>query len=222
MLASLNPAIEGYELTADGNIVHASVTLRYHISDPLAYSFNFVNATNAILGVLNNALIYAATHSTVDEALVNNAGFKEKVLSRVTAQIDTMKLGITIDPSEVRVVVPGAVMPLFDAVLAAEQEKNTATQNALGQADATNQQAQAEANAVINAAEAERSGYVLAVKADASSFTNQLVQDPRESRIVSGTASGGDLAEDPGGHAQQTSGSCRTERTMTGPSCDCI
>jgi len=44
---SLNPAADGYALTADGNIVHTRATLTYRINDPIGYVFNFVNASNA-------------------------------------------------------------------------------------------------------------------------------------------------------------------------------
>src|SRR6185436_2107569 len=33
---SLNPAVEGYALTADGNIIHARARLSYRITDPLS------------------------------------------------------------------------------------------------------------------------------------------------------------------------------------------
>jgi hypothetical protein len=35
--ASLNPAIDGYVITADRNIIHTRATLRYHIEDPIRY-----------------------------------------------------------------------------------------------------------------------------------------------------------------------------------------
>ena len=121
---SLNPAADGYALTADGNIIHARATLRYRITDPLAYSFSFVNASNTVLDALNRALVHAAAHSTVDEALLNNAGFREKVLASVNEQVDALKLGITIDPSDVTVIPPRFVKQNFDAVLNAEQDRS--------------------------------------------------------------------------------------------------
>src|SRR6266704_5647549 len=58
---SLNPATDGYLLTADGNIIHARGTLRYRISEPgLRYEFDFVNASNLVQNAFNGALIYAA------------------------------------------------------------------------------------------------------------------------------------------------------------------
>src|SRR5471030_109545 len=37
--ASLNPAIDGYVITADRNIIHTRATLYYHIDDPISYVF---------------------------------------------------------------------------------------------------------------------------------------------------------------------------------------
>ena len=39
--ASLNPALDGYVLTADENIVHARATLTYRISDPSSVCVQF-------------------------------------------------------------------------------------------------------------------------------------------------------------------------------------
>src|SRR6266436_848863 len=77
---SLNPASEGYALTADGNIVHTRATLTYRINDPIGYIFNFVNASNAIQSALDNALLYAASRSKVDDILTREViGFNEAV-----------------------------------------------------------------------------------------------------------------------------------------------
>ena len=173
---SLNPANEGYALTADGNILHARATLRYRITDPLAYSFNFLNGSNLVQNVLNHALVFAAAHASVDDALLNNAGFKERVLARVNDQIDALKLGITLEPSDVRVIPPRFVKADFEAVLAAEQDRSKAVLAAQGYAETTVRQAEAEANSLLNSAEAQRVSAVQSVSAEASSFTSQLPQ----------------------------------------------
>lgn len=174
--ASLNPATEGYELTGDGSIIHARATLRFRITDPLAYLFEFANGSNTVRSVLDNSLIYAATHSSADNAVTNNAGFSELVVAHVNEQIDALHLGITLEPIDVAIAVPGYVRPDFDAVLAATQDKSTMIAAAEGNAQATNRNAQAQASAIINAAEAQRLKYVRQVYADAQSFTNQLAQ----------------------------------------------
>jgi hypothetical protein len=63
---SLNPAIDGYALTGDGNIVHAQATLSYRIEDPVRCVFEFAGNTgsgfslagvsNAVVNALDNAL----------------------------------------------------------------------------------------------------------------------------------------------------------------------
>jgi hypothetical protein len=109
---ALNPAIDGYLITSDSNIIHARARLDYRITDPVPYSFNFLNASNLIQNALNRALVYAAAHSTVDEAMLDNPAFKERVMARVREQIAALGLGITIEQSsEVKVMAPLYVKP---------------------------------------------------------------------------------------------------------------
>ena len=182
---SLNPATEGYLVTADSNIIHARATLGYRITDPLAYSFNFLNASNLVQNALNNALVYAAAHSTVDDAMLNNTVFKEKVLARVREQIAALKLGITIEQgSEVKVVPPLFVKPDFDAVTAAQQDRSTLENQAKGKADATVRAADAEANAIVRTAETERVRTVQRVQADAKNFAALLPEYQKNPELI--------------------------------------
>jgi membrane protease subunit HflK len=173
--ARLNPATAGYLVTADSNIIQARATLGYRITDPLVYSFNFLNAPNLVQNALNNALVYAAASSTVDDAMLNNTVFKEKVLARLRQQVDVLKLGITLEQgSEVRVAAPQFVKPDFDAVTSAQQDRDTAISQARGKADAIVRGAEAEGNAIIRAAETERVRTVQRVQSDAKYFAALL------------------------------------------------
>src|SRR5476651_2041099 len=69
--ATLNPAIDGYVLTADRNILHTRATLRYHIDDPIRYVFSFTNAAITVQNALNNALLFTAASFNVDDILLN-------------------------------------------------------------------------------------------------------------------------------------------------------
>jgi len=171
---SLNPAVDGYALTADGNIIHVKATLGYRIKDPLAYAFDFFSLSNVVQNVLNNALLYVSARTTVDSALLNNAGFKEKILARVTEQIAALKLGITLEPGEVKVIPPRYVKPAFDEVLAAGVNYNTVVNKAQGEAGAVLSKARGEANALLNTGQSDRNSLLLSVAAEAKSFTNQL------------------------------------------------
>jgi membrane protease subunit HflK len=174
---SLNPATDGYLVMGDNNIMHARATLGYRITDPIAYVFNFLNASNCLQNALNNALLYAAARTPADEALTNNAAFKETVLVRLRQQIENHRLGVTIEPgSEVKVLPPAYVQPDFDAVTAAQQDRSKAELAALGDAETTVRNAQTEANLILNAAESERNRVVQDVQSFAKSFTAQLPQ----------------------------------------------
>ena len=101
--ASLNPAIDGYVLTADRNIVHTRATLSYHIDDPIRYVFDFAAASNTVQNALNNALLFTAAKFNVDDILTRDvAGFREAVQQRVTDLAEQEQLGIVIDQCEVQ------------------------------------------------------------------------------------------------------------------------
>jgi membrane protease subunit HflK len=174
---SLNPATEGYLVMGDNNIMHARVTLGFRITDPITYSLDFTAASNSVQNALNNALVYAASQSTADEALTNNTVFKERVLTRLRQQIDSDKLGITIEPgSEVKVVPPAYLQPDFEAVLAAATDISTRENTERGNASKLVLDAQGEANSRVANANAERERVINSVQADAKSFTVQLPQ----------------------------------------------
>ena len=79
--ASLNPAIDGYVLTADRNIIHTRATLYYHIEDPIRFVFDFESASNTVQNALNNALLFTAAKFNVDDILTRDvAGFHDAVL----------------------------------------------------------------------------------------------------------------------------------------------
>ena len=40
---TLNPAVDGYVITADRNIIHTRATLYYQVNDPIRYVFGFTN-----------------------------------------------------------------------------------------------------------------------------------------------------------------------------------
>src|ERR1700679_3450348 len=69
---SLNPAVDGYVITADRNILHSRATLSYHIEDPVKYVFNFAAASNAVLNVVDEALLSTAAKFNVDDILTRD------------------------------------------------------------------------------------------------------------------------------------------------------
>ncbi|MDB6123237.1 MAG: Band 7 protein [Pedosphaera sp.] len=181
---SLNPAQDGYTITADGNIIHTRATLYYHIDDPIRYAFGFVNASNAVQSALDNALLYASTRYKVDDVLTRDqTGFKEAVQSRVIAQLEKQKMGVVVDQCQVESRPPRQLKQAFDQVLTAVSTRDKTRNDALSYENQVLSRSAAEASSRTNNAEAERVRLVEAVKAEAERFTALLPSYKANSKL---------------------------------------
>src|SRR5215469_13123282 len=130
---SLNPAIDGYTLTADANIIHVRSTLYYRIDNPVRFTFGFVDASNVVLNALNNAIVYASAHFNVDDVLTRDkVGFKEAVQRRAAQLLDRENAGVVVDDCNVETTWPRqqAVAAAFSAVLSAQINRDKLLQEA--------------------------------------------------------------------------------------------
>ena len=174
---SLNPARDGYLLTADENIIHVRATLRFRIAEPgLRFALEFTSATNAVRNAFNNALLYTAARYKVDDALTRDqAGFRETALLRLEQLIDKQNLGILIEQIEnVQVIPPRQLKEAFARVGEAELRSGKEINGARSYENQTISKARAEAEARRNAGEAERTRLVEFVAAEVERFTNNL------------------------------------------------
>jgi membrane protease subunit HflK len=173
--ASLNPAIDGYAITADRNIIHTRATLYYHIEDPINYVFNFTNAAETIQNILDESLLYTAAHFKVDDALYNDqAGFKEAVEQRAGELTDQEQLGIVIDNCEIQNIPPRQLADIFARVTTSRENRDTAINKANSDASTILLNAGAQAETVVNEAESARTRFVASIDADAKRFTDLL------------------------------------------------
>lgn len=182
---SLNPVIDGYTLTGDGNIIHARATLRYRITDPARFYMNFNNNAPALItNALNNALFYVSAQYTVDDALRRDlAGFKEKVIARVNQLVQEQGLGITLEPSEVFTIPPRQVKASFDKVTQAENERTKAINEAQGYANEVLSKAKGEAAGRVNAGQTDRTRLLESVSAEARYFSDLLPQYEKNPKL---------------------------------------
>jgi modulator of FtsH protease HflK len=181
--ASLNPAIDGYALTADRNIIHTRATLYYRIEDPIRAVFGFSSGTNLVFSlagisnaaqnILNNALLYTAAQFNVDDILTRNvAGFREAVLRRVADLIAQHQLGIVIDQCEVQSVPPRQLREVFSHVTAARENRNKLLNEAHSYENQVLSQSGAQASTITNEAVAARARLVQSVTAEAKRFAD--------------------------------------------------
>jgi membrane protease subunit HflK len=174
---SLNPAVDGYVITADRNIVHTSATLSYHIEDPIRYVFDFASASNAVQNALDNALLYTAAKFSVDDILTHDvAGFREAVQQRVSDLAEQERLGIVIDQCQIQSIPPRQLQDVFSQVTIAGENRQRDLLEAHNYENQILSDAGARAASITNDAESARARYVDSLVADAASFGKLLPQ----------------------------------------------
>ena len=184
---SLNPAVDGYVLTANRNILHVRATLYYHIEDPIRAVFDFTSGTNAefnLAGVSNavqnavdNALLFTAAKFNVDDILHNRQNeFREAVQQRATDLAEQWNLGIAVDSCEIEKKPPRQLKDVFDRVITAVQNSAKQLNDAHSYANSVTNAASAQAAAVTNEAATASANYVKYAQADAKRFSDLLPQ----------------------------------------------
>ena len=186
---SLNPAVDGYVITADRNIIHVRVTVPYHIEDPLRAIFNFASGTNqefnlngvsnAVLNVANNAIIATAARFNVDDILIRNqASFAHAVDQYIRVMVDRENLGVALD-NECTVVpiAPRQLKDVFAAVSTALQNHDKLINVALSETNRILSEAAGRAASITNVAESARNRYVANMRSQAEAF-QQLLDSP--------------------------------------------
>lgn len=173
--AQLNPAVDGYLITSDQNIIHSRATLLYRIDDPVAYVFDFTNASVLVQSALDNALVETAGKFSVDEILVSDvAGFKDAVKRRVAAILDLRGVGIIVEQVEIEKSPPLFLKADFNRVTDAVQQRDKLINEARNYENRTLSRAEADAESAINLAETDRTRVVKKVKSDADRFETLL------------------------------------------------
>jgi membrane protease subunit HflK len=172
---TLNPAVDGYVLSADGNIVHLRATLFYRIDDPIRYVFGFANASNIVQNALNNALVHTAARFKVDDILTRDvAAYRDALTQRTAELLEEWDVGVSVDHCELDGRPPRQVEAAFGEVLRAEINRNNALNEARSTANQTLSQAAARAQAITNAAELERVELVSELSSLAVNFNSIL------------------------------------------------
>jgi modulator of FtsH protease HflK len=180
----MQPGVDGYVLTADNNIIHTRATLRYRINDPIRYVFKFVNASNAVQNVLDDALLSTASQFKVDDILTQDvAGFQEAVRRRATQLLGKQELGIIVEQCAVESIRPRQLKDSFERVTSAAQTRGKVLNEARSYENQVTNRASADAESRINLAQVERSRLVNDVKSQAERFQEILPQYQQQANL---------------------------------------
>jgi membrane protease subunit HflK len=173
---TLNPAADGYVLTGDANIIHVRATLRYRITDPLAFIFRYTNTPVMITNVLDSALYFAAAQFNVDDVLTRNqVAFRERIERRINDVSAAQRLGIEVENVLLSSTIPPRqLVEVFRAALEASVRSERTMNEARSYANEALSRAQGEAATRLGLAQSDRTRLVEAVSAEAKRFSDVL------------------------------------------------
>jgi membrane protease subunit HflK len=181
---SLNPAIDGYTLTSDANIIHVRASARYRITEPLGFHFEFANAQDFVTNALNNALFFASSRFTVDDVLTRKAtAFREMVAKRLTDIIDEQRLGIVIEQIDVQSIPPRQLQAKFNEVIQASVKRDDGLNKSRSYENEVLSKARGEAETRLNAAKSDRDRTVQIIAAEAKKFSDLLPEYKRNPQL---------------------------------------
>lgn len=183
-LSQLQPGVDGYALSSDGNIIHVRAIAKYRIADPLRYRFHYLDVTNLLENALGNALLHAASRFTAERALYKEKdAFRDAVGLRFLQTIREENLGIELEPIEVRAVPPMFVKEAFNEVIGAEQVLSQTRNKAEGEALEITRKAIGEARAILSEGMTRSNRLVQLARADAHFFRDQLAHYEKNPRL---------------------------------------
>ena len=182
---SLNPAADGYLITADQNIVHAKATMTYRIENAIQYIFGFEGATNdafsgagasnLVVNALNNALVKAASEYKIDDILYSDVlGFREAVRRKVVAQLGVQTNGVEVEQVDVTTKAPLFLNADFARVNDAATKRGLLINEAQTEANKTLSGAESRAAMMTNFASVESESLINKLKGEAARFNDLL------------------------------------------------
>jgi membrane protease subunit HflK len=204
----LNPAVEGYLLTGDANIIHSEWELVYEINDPTKYYTRLMTPqypfqddeilkslkTGNNLGtrgprtflksLFDNVVVRTTAAWSVDDALYkNSAEYNRQVLANFAKELAKWDFGINIEALEVNFTgktPPLMVNPAFQNVIGAEADMSKDIQNAREYAVKKDSEAEAEKADVISLAKVYRSRIVSQIESEENYF-RKILEEYRKS-----------------------------------------
>lgn len=172
LMASIDPAREGYLVTGDNNIVQSRLVIKFQITDPERYLFAAAEPLRLIAGAAYAELIRAVGAQTVDDVLTKGKRRLARTLrAAVDARVRALELGLEVWAVEFKEIVPSKhVMKDFQAVISASIEKQTKIKEARAYANSEMPRARSQANRITNNAAAFARDAVERARGEATSF----------------------------------------------------
>ncbi len=183
---TIDPENEGYCLTGDHNVVQTLITVKYQITDPIAYVFGNQAPADTIRDTVLAAMVRSTGEEKVDSIIT--VGKKQLLLTvqrRAQKRLDDIHAGVTIQSFEFNELMPARqVLKEFKAVQNAYIERETKIKEASSYKEEKIPGAEASAGMTVREAEAYAADVLAGARGDASAFENMLVEYHRDPEVV--------------------------------------
>lgn len=176
----------GYVITGDQNIAVISATVKYKITDPVAYALGVSDINAVVNGSVSNAMVETAAGMQVDDILTSGKEeYAKGTVSRAQEKLDIANAGITIKNIELtKVSMPKEVVPIYEDVNASTVQASTMLENAQKYWDTTIPSAESEANSLVATANSEKSNSVAAANQALVEFWGVLEEYKSNKSVV--------------------------------------
>lgn len=176
----------GYLITGDQNVAVVSVSVKYIISDPVAYALKVKDISGIINSFVSSAMVECVSYISVDELLTSGKDkYCQEVLSLTQDLLSSTGTGITIGTIELTSVsMPNEVREIYDLVNSATVQAATQLEQAYQYRENIIPQAEAEASAFIALANTEFSGAVATANSDLAEFWGTLEEYSSNPELV--------------------------------------
>lgn len=162
------PYTDKYLITGDQNIATLSASVKYVISDPVAYALHVNDVESIINACVSNAMLTEAANTDVDALLTTGQDqFAAAALSRATGKVNQSQIGVeltTLELTQVRMAIE--VREKYNEVNAATVDAATLLENAQSHRITLIPNSQAEAARLISQARSDQSAAI----AEANSY----------------------------------------------------
>ena len=176
----------GYVITGDQNIAVIGASVKYVISDPVAYALNIADVRSLINAFVSNAMIDEAAHTDVDALLTEGKdAFAVAVMQNAQRELSRVGTGVTLSTVELTyVAMPNEVKSTYEAVNSASVQAATLLEQAKQYRENTIPAAQSQANSYIAQANSDYASAVAAANDDMAEFWGVIEEYRRSPDVV--------------------------------------
>ena len=176
----------GYVITGDNNIAILSASVKYTISDPVAYALSVKDPQYIINAVVSNAMINVAANYAVDDILTTGKDtYTKEVHSLSQQKLDENGIGVKLSHFELtRVGMPEEVRDMYELVNSTNIQASTRIEQARQYYETRIPGAEALAASLIAEAQANYANYTAAANSDLYEFYGVLEEYNKNPDVV--------------------------------------